>query len=268
MELQSRSDRRPSYQFKGIMRLGVTLLVLCCALSMHAQNEESELLRAPSPWNVADFSLASSGGSNTAALSIYRMYPVAFKKRFSVGFGARFSGFYGMDNGYVTAPAKVSEGNFFKVQNEVKLDTLYMAHTSVGMLNAAIYLEFKITPRIGAQFNIDGIGYSFGADRSGRFEALTESYPITSEKASVTNFNLLLTGDYDIGSLNSELSLLIKLNDQWVVRPGVSFVFTEYTTYNKLAFNNDRFRKKSLMPMVGLSYVFKPKPSSQETILE
>jgi hypothetical protein len=79
--------------------------------------------------------------------------------------------------------------------------------------------------------------------------------PITSEKASVTNLNLLLTGDYDIGSLNSELSLNIKITDNLLLRPGLSFLFTEYTTFNPLAFANDRFRKKSLMPMIGISYI-------------
>lgn len=209
----------------------------------------------PAPRIALDLSLASSVNSNAIALSANRLHPVAFKKRFSVGYGVRFTGFYGMDNRYVTAPATVSEGNFFKKQNEAKLDTLNMAHTSVGSLNAAIYLDFKISERISAQFNIDAVGLSFGADRVGQFMAVSQGLPMTSEKASVTNLNLLLTGDYDIGSLNSELSFNVKLTDKLMMRPGVSFLFTEYTTNNPLAFANDRFRKKSLMPMLGISYI-------------
>lgn len=202
----------------------------------------------------ADLTLASTGSGNAGAISIHRMHPIAFKKRFAIGYGLRFTGFYGQDNGFVTAPASVSEGNFFKVQNEVKLDTLYIPHSSVGSINASIHLEYRFTERISAEFNIDAIGWSFGGDRTGRFEALSEGEPITNETAKVTPFNLLLTGDYDIGSLNSELSVNILLTDKWLLRPGVSFIFTEFTTYNKLTFDNDRFRRKSLLPMIGVSY--------------
>jgi hypothetical protein len=136
----------------------------------------------------------------------------------------------------------------------VKLDTLYVSNSSVGSLNAAIYLEYKSTDRISVQFNIDAVGFSFGADRSGRFEALSQGAVISVEQAKVTPLNLLLTGDYDIGRLNSEFSLNILLTEKLSIRPGVSFVFTEFTTYQKLEFNNDRFRHKSLMPMIGGRY--------------
>jgi len=227
------------------------LLVIVPFFTSHAQESEGF---SSDPRLLTDFTLASIGSGNAVALSLHRMHPIAFKKRFAIGYGIRFTGFYGQDNGFVTAPAKVSEGNFFKKQNEAKLDTLYLAHSSVGSINASIHLEYRFTSRISAEFNIDALGWSFGADRWGRFEALSRNQPITSQSAKVTPLNLLLTGDYDIGSLNSELSLNIHVTDNLLVRPGVSFVFTEFTTHNKLEFNNDRFRKKSLLPMIGVSY--------------
>ncbi len=207
------------------------------------------------PRMALDASLASSLSSNALTFSVNRLHPIAFKGRFSVGYGLRFTGYYGQDNGYVTAPADVSEGNFFKKQNEAKLDALYLTHSSVGFLNAAVYLDYLLSEKLSLQFNIDAVGFSFGADRSGRYEADSENLSSANEAASVTSVNLLLTGDCDIGSLNSEFSLLYRISDNMILRTGVSFVFTEFTTNNKLAFNNDRFRKKSLMPMLGFSYL-------------
>ncbi len=241
------------------MRTMKKLLSICLIVWVGtAMAQEEEASTKPvfdsTPQAAVDISLAATGESNALALSINRMHPIAFKKRFSVGYGARFTGYFGQNNGYVTAPASVSEGNLLTPQNPDKLDTLWLKNSSVGSLNAAIYLEFKITPKLSAQFNIDAVGFSFGADRFGRFEAESQAASSPSEGASVTPFNLLLTGDYDIGSLNSELSVTYMLTDNLVLRPGVSFMFTEYTTHNPLAFGNDRFRKKSLMPMLALSY--------------
>ena len=128
-----------------------------------------------SPQAAVDLSIAVLGESNAVALSINRLHSIAFKKRFSVGYGARFTGYFGQDNAYVTAPASVSEGNLLTPQNPDELDTLWIKNSSVGALNAAIYLDFKITPKLSAQFNIDAVGFSFGADRFGRFEAESQA---------------------------------------------------------------------------------------------
>lgn len=234
-----------------------TLICACFTFyySATAQDDVSQNAGfSKDPRLSVDLSLASIYSGNAIAVGLHRVHPIAFNGRFAVGYGLRFTGFYGQDNGFVTAPASVSEGNFFKEQNEAKLDTLYIPHSSVGSLNAAIYLEYRFTDRISAEFNIDAVGFSFGADRSGRFEAASQGRSVTTEAAKVTPVNLLLTGDYDIGSLNSELSINIQLNEHLSVRPGLAFIFTEFTTYNALEFGNDRFRKKSLLPMLGVSY--------------
>lgn len=236
----------------------IIVMIFCFLMQVNliAQEATPKLKFDADPRLAIDLSLASNVSANALALSINRLHPVAFNNRFSVGYGARFTGFYGQDNGYVTAPASVSEGNFFKVQNEVKLDTLYMSHASLGMINLAIFLEFRFTEKLSAQFNIDALGFSFGADRNGRFEALTGGYEISTQNASVTRANWLLTGDYDHGSLNSEMTINYMISDQLLIRPGLSFLFTEFTTENTLAFDNDRFRNKTLMPMLALTYIF------------
>ena len=240
------------------IQLQVILCACMIAFAFGTSAQEDEPSFSDKPVLAVDATLASNFTGNALALSTHRMHPIAFGNRFEVGYGLRFTGFYGQRNGFVTAPASVSEGNFFKKQNEAKLDTLYLPNSSVGSVNLAIFLAYRISPKITAEFNIDAVGLSFGADRSGEFQAESQQASTSGVSAYVTPYNLLLTGDYDIGSLNSELSLNIQVSDHLWVRPGVSFLFTEFTTYTPLAFDNDRFRKKSLLPMIGISYHFGP----------
>jgi hypothetical protein len=205
-----------------------------------------------------DFSYANSfNNGNALALSLLSTKQFVFSEKFHLGLGLRFTSNSTKGKPFVTAPAKVSEGNFFKKQNEEKLDTLYLNKGKTNSLNLAIYLAYDISNKLAIELNIDAIGFSFGANQRGSYQARSQNYPITEETAKVTPFNILLTGDYDIGSLNSEFTLNYKITDQFSIRPGVSFLFSEYTTDRKLAFNNDRFRNKSLLPVLGLRYRFK-----------
>ncbi|AFM04983.1 hypothetical protein Fleli_2621 [Bernardetia litoralis DSM 6794] len=193
-------------------------------------------------------------GGFSGALAFSRLHPVAFKKRFYIGYGVRFTSYSGTNGDYITAPADVSEGNLFTPQNEEKLDTLFLPNSQINSLNASIFLMYKVTPKFSVGFNIDAIGFSFGKDQESVFYSHSENIPATTSNASVTNFNVLLTGDYDIGSLNSEFYAQYDVSDKIGLRAGASFVFSEYTTDDKFAFDNDRFRKKSLGLMLGIAY--------------
>jgi hypothetical protein len=204
---------------------------------------------------TADAAIGIGSKAQTVALAGYRLHQIGKSQKFSLGYGIRFTGFTGKNVEYLTAPADVSEGNFFKPQNVTKMDTLTM-NGSVGSLNAAIYIDYQISSKWSVQFNIDAIGISFGGEQTGSFYSQTQGFPKQDVKAKPTSSNLLLTGDYDLGSLNSEFSGKYHFNDNSALKFGLSFVFTEYTTATKLAFNNDRFRAKNLMPMVGYSHTF------------
>ena len=209
------------------------------------------------PLQFADFSFTINNDiAGAAAFTYQKLYQPQFLKseRFILGWGARYTGNFGNNKPFVTAPAKVSEGNFFKKQNEAKLDTFFPQNHFTNSINLAIYIGFKLSKKVQLEFNIDAIGFSFGSKQQGRFMAATQSASSPLESAKVTPINLLLTGDYDFGSLNSELTVNISINEKWQIRPGLSFLFSEYTTERKLAFNNDRFRNKTLLPVLGLRY--------------
>lgn len=205
--------------------------------------------------NSIDLSYATAfNKSNAMAISAISTRQFLFSEKFHAGLGIRFTSNSTKNKAFVTAPAKVSEGNFFKKQNEDKLDTLILNNGKTNSLNLTLYLAYDIAKKITLEFNIDAIGFTFGSSQKGSFYAKSQNYPVTEETASVSPFNLLLTGDYDLGSLNSEFTLNYKVNDHFSIRPGVSFLFSEYTTDRKLAFNNDRFRNKNLLPVLGLRY--------------
>ncbi len=227
----------------------LVVLILNCFDSFSQKNKTS----------LAAFDLSISTNADFAsaeAFSWYRIHPLALKNKFSLGYGIRYTAMQNNHQKFVTAPANVSEGNFFKKQNEAKLDSFFVPSSVIFSFNAMIYLHYQINKKLSVSFNIDAIGFSFGKKLNGTFEAYSLNQTPSNQNAKVTPFNALLTGDYDWGSLNSEFSVNYKLNDKWVIRPGITFLFAEYTTTNKLTFNNDRFRKKTLLPMIGLSYCY------------
>jgi hypothetical protein len=221
--------------------------MICFCIQIQAQNTNK---------GNADIAFAAGKGIFSTGLSYYRLHPVALKKKFSIGYGVRFTSYFGVEGNYITAPASVSEGNFFKPQNKLKLDTLVLDNGQVNSINAAIYLVYNINSRLIAGFNIDVIGGSFGKKQTGTFKSYEQGFAKSIETGKVANFNLLLTGDYDLGNLNSEVYLMYFLNEKIAVRGGLSFLFSEYITDRKLAFDNDRFRRKTLSGLVALTYRF------------
>ena len=108
-------------------------------------------------------------------------------------------------------------------------------------------------------FNIDVIGFTVGRTTS----AVLTSNGVTKAEiaAKPAPFNLLLTGDNDLGSLNSEFFLKYKLNTHWSIKADYQFLFVEYktTTITQMAPDGtkvDRFRNKVNLIGIGISYHF------------
>ncbi len=182
--------------------------------------EETEAKITNQIYSDINLSAGIYNGGFAGAIAYSRLHPVAFKKRFYVGYGVRFTSYFGRNGDFVTAPADISEGNFFKPQNEEKLDTLFMPTAQTNSLNAAIFLMYKFSDKFSLGFNIDAIGFSFGKDQTSTFSSFSENIATTSSNASVTNFNVLLTGDYDIGSLNSEIYAHYDASEKIAIRAG------------------------------------------------
>ena len=74
------------------------------------------------------------------------------------------------------------------------------------------------------------------------------------QAAKPTILNVLLITDNDIGSLNSEVYVKYWFNKKWVKKAGISFYFTEHTSTTKLQLEDNRWRNKSLLGMIRITY--------------
>lgn len=208
--------------------------------------------------NSFDFAAAVNGKQQLLVLSWVHFHSVSKKQRFKIGYGLRFNSQFGKKLYYSTAPAKLTSKAsgpqvlFSEIYPE-NIDTLYVFTTQNNSLNASINLQYTIKNKFDIGFNIDALGFSFGGKVNGKYIAYQSPVKNTSQQAKPTPYNVLLVSDNDIGMLNSELYGRYWFN-KWAIKFGASFLFTEYTTNNKLRLDNTRFRNKALMGMIGLTF--------------
>lgn len=213
---------------------------------------------AQKSYTTADVALAGGSGAFSPAVSVNRFWGFGEHGKFKIGLGLRLTSFFGNDIDFRTAPARLTSGKeslaaLFSEDIVANIDTLRMPRAQTNALNLVVHLQYTFGSRFDVGFNIDAIGATFGSKKSGEFLARSQGRPVTIEPAKVTPFNLLLISDSDRGSLNSELYARYWVRPKVGLRAGLSFQFSEYTTDRKLTFNNDRFRAKTLMPLVALS---------------
>lgn len=192
--------------------------------------------------------ITSGFGNGETALSVdgNRMHRLGKNDKILLGYGVRFNHFGGGTVDYITAPASLTSNGIS--------DTLALGTPRVYSLNAFVQLGYQISPKWSATFDIDVIGTSFGAERSGIFGSTEDPRFNGLQSGSPTALNLLLVGDNDIGSLNSNFSLRYRVHEKWQLQAGYQFFFTEFTTNAVLANDNDRFRRKSGLLMLGVQY--------------
>jgi hypothetical protein len=206
--------------------------------------------------------VGSSQGSVAAAY--IHNWKIFKKRKIEVGLGARWTTYFGTKKDFLTAgPAKYTRSFtapfliFFAGQEDANFDTLAVQRPLTHSINVTLNLGYNITPKWYAGFNIDIIGYTFGRKTAGIFTSngVTRIDPATKPAA----FNLLLTGDHDRGSLNSEFFVQYKVAGRWHIKAVYQFLFVEYKTVTvqqqiPTGPLNDRFRNKANNAGLGLAY--------------
>ena len=252
----------PEYFWNSSASLGVILVSCFFSMNVNAQSESKNNYRYE---NYFDLAVSGSDGNFVSALSWSHWHEIGKKQKLKIGYGARFSSFVGANKYYTTAPSKYTSpvqslGTIF---SETILQNIYTITTTtafVNSLNAALYMQYSISPKFEVGFNIDAIGFSFGAEN--KFNIISSSFDPNQapvQLGSPTKFNLLLTSDNDIGSLNSELYFRYWINSKIGIRAGATFFFSEYRTNKNLSFDNgrivnDRYRYKSLMGLLAVTF--------------
>ena len=211
---------------------------------------------------LTTFSGSVGAKEQNLALAIGHNIGVGKLNKFKVGYGLRLNSYFGAAKDYITAPARLTStrqdlGTLFSETIESNLDTVRFGTSQVNSLNLYINLEYHLAPKWDIGFNIDAAGFSFGGNQKGIVTTSLDGKNGRLVTAKPTLGNLLLTSDNDLGSLNSELFVRYKIQTKWALQAGVTFLFTEYQTSEKVVLDNDRFRHKSLMGMVGISYLIR-----------
>ncbi len=217
--------------------------------------------------NSKTFDVALGVGNGVSpALSFEKLYGVGKNGKFKIGYGIRYTGYFAKDKNihFRTAPASLTSGKssiiaLFSEDIVSQIDTLHLEKISNNALNLNIRLEYQLFKKFDIGFNIDAIGLTFGSKQSSVFVGnQTDSQGKGNNGKTVfsqpTNFNLLLISDSDIGSLNSEMYARFWVSPKVGIRAGASFQFLEYKAERKLAFDNDRFRTKQLLPFIALTF--------------
>lgn len=228
---------------KGIVSIAFLLIF---PLSVYAQVRELNATAA-----IGD----SEGTLSVLATHDWELWK---SKKFAIGVGARLTSYFGANQYYVTAPAKLTSGStgplvIFKENIEENMDTFLIQSPQVNSLNIVINLRYKFSEKIMVGFNIDAIGFSFGGSKRGDY---INGAVGGTEDSKPTAFNILLISDNDRGSLNSELYGKYYFNERWGIKLAAQFHFTEYTTETEVQQfpePNDRFRNKSLMFALGIT---------------
>jgi hypothetical protein len=248
--------------FEAMKKSYVMLFVaVLCAVAVKAQKIED--IRVNRFFDLTGTIGASQG---TVAASYVHNWKLWKKRKWEVGVSGRWNTYFGSKTEFITAPARLARTNttpfliFFAGQRKESQDTLTVQRPLTNSINLALNFGYNFNSKWNAGFNIDVIGFTFGR----KSPAILTSNGITRTEPSAkpASFNLLLTGDHDLGSLNSEFFLRYKINDSWGIKAVYQFVFVEYVTQTikQTAPDGtmvDRFRNKANTFGVGVSYHFK-----------
>jgi hypothetical protein len=237
------------------------LIVAMYSFTLQAQEQK----KLPRINKFADFSATIGSSQQTLAASYVHNWRIGKKRRFELGIGLRNTAYFGVKKDFWTAPASVARSSsvpFLVVvsgQETQNWDTLSVQRPFTNSLNVTANFGYHLSRRWYAGFNIDLIGFTVG--RTGSAVFTSNGATTTEPAAKPAPFNLLLTGDLDHGSLNSEFFVYYNLNKQWSLKAVYQFVFIEYKTTNvkQTAPGGtivDRFRNKANNGRIGVAYHF------------
>jgi hypothetical protein len=214
----------------------------------------------------ADLTATIGASQGSFAGSYVHNWRLGKKRKLEAGVGLRLTSYFGTKVDFITAaPARFTRSYtapfliVFAGQKEENFDTLTVQRPFTNSLNISANFGYNFSTRWYGGFNIYVIGVTFVRTGSG---ILTGNVKTTNDPDSKPPaFNLLLTGDHDYGTLNSEFFLEYVLNSKWRIKGVYQFLFVEYNTQNvkqQIAGGpmNDRFRNKANNLGAGVSYHF------------
>ncbi len=242
------------------MKKQVLLFILPVLFFLNAFGQQQTL---PATHQWADVSAAIGAGEGTAAFSYVYNFGVGKKRKLDLGAGLRLTGYSGHQKKFYTAPGKYARSTttpfaiVFAGHEEKNLDTLTLANPFTAALNFSINAGYHLGDRWYLGVNIDLVGFTFGSRTHGVLQS--NGMKTTEPRAKPSGINLLLTGDNDYGSLNSELFLRYRIDLRWQIKAVYQFAFSEYSTetiHQTAPDGNAVFRFRNKANLLGLGIVY------------
>src|SRR5579862_2103933 len=111
--------------------------------------------------------LVLPGCQGTLSLSYVNMWRFGARQKLGIGLGGRFTTYLAANQCYVTAPAKLTSGStspliIFQDNIAANMDTFLIKSPQVNSINVSIHIDYQLSKKINAGFNIDALGFSFG----------------------------------------------------------------------------------------------------------
>ncbi len=196
-------------------------------------------------------SITGAIGNSQGSISIdyFHLWRLGTSKKIEIGFGTRFTSYFGNKQYYSSAPASLAS-------DVKKTDSILLVSPQVNALNVAISLGYRLSPKIGLGFNIDALGFTVGSRQNGTYLNGAQG---GSTSAKPTSFNVLLVGHNDRGTLNSEFYARYFFTEKLALKVAYQYLFTEYTTDTKIQTTpeaNDRFRNTASLFSLGITKRF------------
>ena len=239
------------------------MVLLTCLAAQTGWSQKTVLSRVS---QYVDLTATIGESQGTVAGSFVHNWKLGSRKRFEIGIGGRWTSYSGSKKDFLTAgPAKYTRSFtvpfiiFFAGQEEQNFDTLTLQRPLTHSINAMVNFGYAIAQKWYAGFNIDLIGFTFGRETSAVFTS--DGVTRTDPASKPSPFNLLLTGDHDRGSLNSEFYVRYQIARKWSIKALYQFVFVEYESQMVSQIFPDgemnyRFRNKANNLGLGVSYYF------------
>ncbi|WP_428662613.1 hypothetical protein [Runella sp.] len=196
---------------------------------------------------------------------LYNQYlKIDRKGIFQVGWGIRGSHLRTNTLDYTTAPSDLTKGKTGLAVNAPailkNIDTLQI-RTAITSFNLNVGAQISLFNRLDIGANADILGLAFGTRRSGFYLGSTGFSKVdslnlhkTNQAARPTGLSVELPGDHVKGTLNSELFARLRFTERVAIKVSYLFAVSEYKTDNMLVADNRRFRLRSKMWYVGLSF--------------
>jgi hypothetical protein len=203
--------------------------------------------------NFADLGYGIADKQSIISAGYYHNWVLSKNKKvlrkIYIGTGIRFTGFFGKDVYFVSAPPSL----YAIPANE---DSLLGKTPAIYSVNAFINFGFNFTNKLQVGFDLDAVGFSFGPKGNPTF---ISNGVATKVDAKPTAFNVLLIGANDKGTLNGGLYIRYKLTEKTAIRATYHTLFTELTTsatVQTVPEKNNRFRHATNLFGIGVAYYF------------